>query len=187
MTSNRKVTASRENARASTGPKTAHGRARAARNALRHALSLPIYSNPGLSEEVEALAEEIAGAGANDEIRELARRVAEAQIDLRRVRSARHQFLSKEFSDPYYDDRANIRKKPALLHAMMRKNAPNIPPTALEDFLTCAPEGQLKFASIISQEMKRLQAFDRYEHRALSRRTSAIRTLDMVRLRFVSI
>jgi hypothetical protein len=39
-----------------------------------------------LSEEVQALAREIAGPGANAETQELARRVAEAQIDLRRVR-----------------------------------------------------------------------------------------------------
>ena len=42
-----------------------------------------------MSEEVEALAREIAGSDAINEIRELARRVAEAQIDLRRVHRAR--------------------------------------------------------------------------------------------------
>jgi hypothetical protein len=39
-----------------------------------------------LSEEVETLAGEIAGPCANAATQELARRVAEAQIDLRRVR-----------------------------------------------------------------------------------------------------
>src|SRR5262245_47800499 len=92
LTSERKIRANRANARASTGPRTTWGRTRAARNALRHALSLPVCSIPDLSEEVQALAREIAGPGA--EIQELARRVAEAQIDLRRVRYARHQFLS---------------------------------------------------------------------------------------------
>ena len=91
MISAHKIRANRENARASTGPKTAQGRAHATRNALRHALSLPVYSEPALSEEVDALAREIAGPGANAEIQELARRVAEAQIDLRRVRYVRHQ------------------------------------------------------------------------------------------------
>jgi hypothetical protein len=42
--------------RASTGPKTAQGRTRSAWNALRHALSVPVYSDKALSEEVEALA-----------------------------------------------------------------------------------------------------------------------------------
>jgi len=61
MTSGRKIGANRANSRASTGPKTAQGRARAARNTLRHALNLSIYSDPALSEEVEALAREIVG------------------------------------------------------------------------------------------------------------------------------
>jgi hypothetical protein len=56
-------------------------------------LSLPVCSDPAFSEEVEALAREIAGSDANAEIQELARRIAEAQIDLRRVRYARHHLL----------------------------------------------------------------------------------------------
>jgi hypothetical protein len=94
--------------RASTGPQTAHGRARAARNAFRHALSLPVCSNPALSEEVVTLARKIAGPGANTEAQDLALQVAEAQIDLRRVRYARqrHQLLSRALADPYYEARA---------------------------------------------------------------------------------
>ena len=102
MTSDHKITANRANAQASTGPKTADGRARAARNALRHALSLPVCSNPALSEEVETLAREIAGANANAETQALARQVAEAHIDLRRVRYARHKLLSDALADPIY-------------------------------------------------------------------------------------
>jgi hypothetical protein len=64
------------------------GRARSTRNALRHALSLSVYSDPLASEEVETLPREIAGSGANAEIQDLARQIAEAQIDLRRVRYA---------------------------------------------------------------------------------------------------
>jgi hypothetical protein len=85
LTSDRKTSSNRKNARASTGPKAAQARARAARNALRHALSVS-YSDPALSEEVEVLAREIAGTEANAEIQELAHQIAEAQIDLRRVR-----------------------------------------------------------------------------------------------------
>ena len=70
--SDRKIKANRANARASTGPKTAQGRVRTARNALRHALSIPVCFNPALSEEVETLAREIAGPGADAETKELA-------------------------------------------------------------------------------------------------------------------
>jgi len=120
LTSERKIRANRANARASTGPRTARGRTRAARNALRHALSLPVCSIPALSEEVQALAREIAGPGANAETQELARRVAEAQIDLRRVRYARHQFLSDTLSKKYYGSYATLRKKLKVLRALLR-------------------------------------------------------------------
>ena len=118
MTSDHKIKANRANAQASTGPKTADGRARAARNALRHALSLPVCSNPALSEEVETLAREIAGPDANAETQDLARQVAEAQIDLRRVRYARHKLLSDALADPHYDSwRRERRWRPQEPHA----------------------------------------------------------------------
>jgi hypothetical protein len=176
LTSESKIRANRTNARASTGPKTAQGRARSARNALRHALSLPVYSHPLLSEEVETLAREIAGPGANMEIQEFARQVAEAQIDLDRVRYARHQLLSQALADPYSEPRANIRAKMALL----RCHAPDPPE---ETAVKLPPQGSDKFATILSEETKQLRAMDRYERRALSRRKFAIRALDEARRR----
>ena len=177
MTSERKIRANRANARASTGPRTTRGRARAARNALRHALSLPVCSNPALSEEVETLGREIAGPGANAETQELARRVAEAQIDLRRVRSARHRFLSDSLSKENYESYANMRKKVKLLRALLRPNPPDMSTEALK-FVISTPQGPHKLATILLQEAKKLLAMDRYERRALSRRKFAIRAFD---------
>jgi hypothetical protein len=178
LTSEHKIRANRENAQASTGPKTAQGRARTARNALRHALSLSVRSDPVLSEEVEALAREIAGTDANAEIQELARRVAEAQIDLRRVRCARHQFLTRTLADPYYDSGANARAKLRLLVRLLEKNPPDV---SRVKFVNSTPEGPQKLATIVAEEAKRLLAMDRYERRALSRRKFAIRAFDAAR------
>ncbi len=89
MTSAQKIKANRANAQASTGPRTAQGKARTARNARRHGLSLSVISDPVLSEQVEALARKIAGQAVDAEIYQRARRIAEAQIDLQRVRYAR--------------------------------------------------------------------------------------------------
>jgi hypothetical protein len=183
LTSDAKIKANRANAQASTGPNTARGRARAARNARRHGLSLPLYSDPILSEEVEALACEIAGADANAEIRQLACRIAEAQIDLRRVRRARNQFLTDRLNDEYYESRANRRAKVAVILKLLRPNAPDIPMAALSKYLTSTPQGPQKFATILSQEAKQLLAMDRYERRALSRRKFAIREFDVARRR----
>ena len=167
------------NAQASTGPKTARGRALVARNALRHALTLSINSNPALSEEADALAREIAGTDPQPEIRELARRIAEAQIDLRRVRRVRYQLLSEALIDPDYESEAMQRKK---LRAVIRYSRVFGPTTPISDdvveFLHSKPEGPHKFATILSDKARQLLALDRYERRALSRRKFAIRVFD---------
>jgi hypothetical protein len=135
-----------------------------------------------LSEEVEALALRIAGANAKVEIRELARRVAEAQIDLRRVRYARHQLLSRELSNPYCFSIAELRKKLALASRVLRGKMPDIPLKTLESLLTLeAPEGPQKLATVLALDAKQLSALDRYERRALSRRKFSIRAFDLAR------
>jgi hypothetical protein len=184
LTSARKLKTNRANARASTGPKTARGRARVARNALRHGLTLPVWSDPVLSEEVEALARKIAGTDTDAEIQALARQVVAAQIDLRRVRNAGHRLLSQAFSDPHYDSRENVRQKTAVIGSLLRRNAPDIPLAALVNYVDSTPEGPQKFAVILSQEAKRLLAMDRYERRATFRRNTAIRDLDAARRQF---
>jgi hypothetical protein len=149
LTSERKIRANRANAQASTGPKTADGRARVARNALRHALSLPVCSDPALSQDVETLACEIAGLLVNTKTQQLARKIAEAQIDLRRVRYARHQLLSRAFADPYYESRADRRQKEAILNRLLLKNALDLAMKAVEILdRPSTLEGPDKFSTI---------------------------------------
>ena len=151
MSSARKIAANRTSARSSTGPKTAQGLARAARNALRHGLNVPIYSDPAMTEELDMLAREIAGAEAHAEIGELARDVAEACLDLRRVRVARHRHL---------------------LDALRAD--------AQTDVASPIDRGAGKFALTASQT-KKLFAMDRYEGSARLRLKSAIQAFDEAR------
>jgi hypothetical protein len=182
MTGERKIRANRANSQSSTGPNTARGRLHAARNALRHALSLPVYSDPVLSEEVEALAQKIIGTDSNPEMQELARRIAEAQIDLRRVRHARHQLLSQALTDPDYESEAMHQKKAALVIRYARRFDLRLPmPEIVIEFLHSKPEGPYKFAAILADKTRQLLALDRYERRALSRRKFAVRAFDAAR------
>jgi hypothetical protein len=179
VTSERKIRSNRANAQASTGPKTERGRSHAARNALRHALSLPVYSDPALSAEVEALARKIIGTDADPEKQQHARHIAEAQIDLRRVRYARHQLLSQALSDPDYESEGMLLKKAALAIRILRHSDQGKPmPDDAMEFLNSKLEGPHKFATIPADKTRQLLALDRYERRALSRRKFAIRAFD---------
>src|SRR6516164_5177919 len=179
MTSARKIRANRANARSSTGPKTAKGRARSARNALRHGLSLPIVSNPTLSQEVAALARQIAEMDAAPEIKEPACRIAEAQVDLRRVRGLRHNLMARALSDRDYDSRVNWDKKLMTALRIVRRcsRCEDVPREEVR-FLSSKLEEPERFATIISEIARRLPALNRYERRALSRRKMAIRAFD---------
>ena len=74
-----------------SGPRTQRGRARASRNAHRHGLSVSVVSDPRLSQRVEDLARDIVGETASPSVLEMARRFAEAQIDLDRICRVRYQ------------------------------------------------------------------------------------------------
>jgi hypothetical protein len=63
MTSRRKILGNRANAKRSTGPRSAAGKIRAARNARRHGLAIPVWSQQEFAPDIESLARQIAGVG----------------------------------------------------------------------------------------------------------------------------
>jgi integrase len=82
-----RIKANRQNSTRSTGPRTKSGKARSSQNAKKHSLTLPLHLIPSLEPEVEALARLIVPDDAASVCYEAARGVAEAQIDLRRVKA----------------------------------------------------------------------------------------------------
>jgi hypothetical protein len=101
-----------------SGPRTSAGQARSARNAMRHGLSLPVLADPSTAAAIEALTRQISqehfqekwnpvfhpkmrqrnNAG-DANMDELARAVAQAQVDLIRVRRARLDLIVAAFCD----------------------------------------------------------------------------------------
>jgi hypothetical protein len=128
MSRARRAFANRANARKSTGPQTRAGKAIVARNARRHGLSLTLQQDHGIEPEVEALARliigSIVGLAAEPRILELACRIAEAQLDLARIRRVRLPVRARLATEPavarellrldYYERRALTRRKLAL-------------------------------------------------------------------------
>jgi hypothetical protein len=138
-----------------------------------------VLSDPTLSQEVAALALQIAGADAAPERQELARHIAEAQGDLRRIRSLRHDLISRALSNPDYDSRINWDKKlMTALRIVRRCGRCEEVPEEEARFLSSKLEEPDRFATIIAEIARRLRALDRYERRALSRRKMAIRAFD---------
>jgi hypothetical protein len=93
MTSDRKLEANRRNAARSTGPRSAAGRARSSRNAVRHGLLANFSKDDALSAKTENLAALLAGEGAPRDRLAPARLAAEAKMTVLRARAARVRFL----------------------------------------------------------------------------------------------
>ena len=157
MTTARKVRANRQNSRASTGPRSATGKARSSANARRHRLAVPIWSDPVLTANVVALAKHIAGVHPSPQVMAHAQQVADAQIEVVRVRRWRLDLMHQRLSPLLLENRDACE---------LRRDA----------------EVSLKKASIVSDLTPQLQLLDRYERRAVSRRNRAIQSLTAVRV-----
>ena len=138
-----------------------------------------------LAPEVEALANKISGPYADAETLDWARRIAEAQVDLNRVRTRRRRLLTRVLVDPYYQPRHVQRQRLRLLNAVLTGRYPrNLPVDvdAVKEMVSPEPpEGEEKLAVFLMEGISELAALDRYERRALSRRKAAIRNFDAAR------
>ena len=185
MTLSARVRANRANAGRCTGPRTAAGKAKAAKNAFWHGLEIPLSAAAEYADDVERCAGLLAGPEPSLMRRERARQVAECQLDLARIRRFRIRLLG--------DKRARM-KEPSLrdfIHALNELDASlDRPDGAVDERAEGAlralegvgpgsePVTLVEGIAVLIPELTRL---DRYERRALSRRRKAIAALDEAR------
>jgi len=164
ITTARQISANRANAAGSTGPRTEAGKAVARLNALRHGLAAAMALEPSADEELEKLARAILPGDNQSELLGLARRVAEAELMLRRVRRAQFMSTSIPFLNAKVVARYSIDDlQDSIIPGRQDPTAPSIVAT---------PEQRNDYEA---------DALVRYERRALSRRKSAIRDFDAAR------
>jgi beta-galactosidase GanA len=88
LTSEKKIEANRRNARRSTGPRSAEGKARSRLNAVSHGLSAQLSAVIG-AEEIARIADMVAPPDAAEPLKAAAWRLAQGEVLLDRCRMAR--------------------------------------------------------------------------------------------------
>lgn len=123
MTSDRKAVSNRKNAQKSTGPRSKVGRRHSRRNALRHGLSIAIGSDPLFSEDIHVLAKALTEGRGEEGIGAVARQVAEAEIDLLRIRKLRASLFSTFCfnPEPKLDQHSELNDRLAKLDRYERR------------------------------------------------------------------
>lgn len=166
MTSKRKAASNRTNAQRSSGPATVAGKMHASRNSRKHGLAVPITNDQTWGQRIESLASEIAGNDADPLRWEQARIIAEAELELTRVATARTRLLAFAGITPR-DEPQPSRRKPRATGAPVEPE-PDDRRSALDERGGFTGE---ELTTVLEQ----ITLLDRYERRAFTRRNRAIR------------
>jgi len=169
MASERQIAANRRNARESTGPRSGAGKKRASRNAYRHGLTLSITSTAAYAKQLDKLVREIAGDSKDAIVLERARAIAQAELDLARVRRAKIALIERarafgELDPPRLTVTQMIRLDRGRL----------ILPKPSDSLATMPSQEPDRTAEAVRRVLQDLRKLDRYERRAAAQRERAV-------------
>ena len=181
MASAKQIAANRRNAESSTGPRSASGKKRAGKNALRHGLSRPMVGAK-FTRAVEDLARRLVRDTADHAKLALAREAAEGMLELDRVRRVEVELIErtacfgrldapKIFRSPL-DEAAWI-----MQHYWGGKLWKNRPKFAEDDLPEMPLDEPSRTAEAVRRALPTLLRLQRYEARAAAKRDHAIREL----------
>ena len=178
VASERQIAANRRNARRSTGPRSSAAKKRAAQNAYRHGLSASSGSLAAFAKQLERLTHKIAGNTTDEILLERARAVAQAELDLARVRRAKvaliesvAAFANLHPSQLFGTGIKNVRPTNAFDQTKVTQAQP------IDSAATMPSPEPDRSAEAIRRALPDLLKLNRYERRASARRDRAIRTI----------
>lgn len=169
MTSAKQAAANRSNGRHSRGPRTGAGKARASRNAFRHGLASFTTGDRAMAEQVERVVDAICAGDHDPLLREQAVMVVENQLWLSLVRAQKVVVIDRMLA-PKASPKSH---KPRIARPIPRRLQRARPRPA--------PKGQISKDTgrdeydALRAGMDDLVRLLRYERRACSRRTKALR------------
>ena len=190
-----RVRANRLNAKRSTGPRTRSGKARVSQNAFKHGLSIPAAVLPAYAPEIEKYLAELVDVTASEGVKSVAEAFAQAQVDVDRVRMARHLLFAdpktkeKPLSGREVERRLNMANKYFLSQVIFNRDTgevvdykvKNVEETnRILDLASCAPEEISLEEGVAILAPTLLRLWD-YEVRALRKRDRAAEQLRALR------
>lgn len=178
MATDRQIAANRRNARKSTGPRSAEAKKRTSRNAFQHGLATSYVANPAEIALVDQLAQQIAGPRQERLALALARDAALAQFELARIRRLKAELIGRvttfgAVNPPQIFPTWKDEWRYVL--ASLRNNNSWLPlPIPPDPSATMPVDDAERVAEAIRRALPELAKLERYEVRAVGRRSRAL-------------
>jgi hypothetical protein len=175
MASERQIPANRRNARKSTGPRSGAGTKRASRNAYRHGLTLSITSTAAYAKHLDKLVRQIAGDSEDAIVLERARAIAQAELELARVRRAKVAVIERASAFGELDPPRSFTSVTRIIRLLKAFYPGRVAlPKPLDSSATMPSQEPDRSAEAVRRVLPELRRLDRYERRAAAQRERAV-------------